>query len=96
MCKSSTPIASPRILWRNEADRLRACGVGMDSLESALVNYTALTKGDTIEIYYNMIKFEFLIQEIVPPGPAICVIDTDLEVSSLSQHGRTSSRARLR
>jgi ubiquitin fusion degradation protein 1 len=39
-----------------------------------------LTKGDTIEITYNSLTFEFLIMETQPAGPGISVIDTDLEV----------------
>jgi len=50
------------------------------SLESALRFYSTLTKGDTIEITYNSLTFEFLIMETVPEGPGIGVIDTDLEV----------------
>lgn len=50
------------------------------SLESAMRNFSALSKNDIIEITYNSLTFEFLIQEIAPNGPGISVIDTDLEV----------------
>lgn len=43
-------------------------------------SYSALTKGDIIEIEYNMIHFELLIMETTPEGSGISVIDTDLEV----------------
>ncbi|ORY34570.1 ubiquitin fusion degradation protein UFD1-domain-containing protein [Naematelia encephala] len=49
-------------------------------LESALRNFSALSKGDIIEITYNSLTFEFLIMETIPEGPGISVIDTDLEV----------------
>lgn len=51
------------------------------SLESALRNFSCLTKGDIIGITYNMLTFDFEIKEIVPEGPGISIIDTDLEVS---------------
>lgn len=50
------------------------------SLESALRSYSALTKGDIIEITYNSLTFEFLIVDTKPEGPGISIIDTDLEV----------------
>ncbi|KAK4684162.1 ubiquitin fusion degradation protein 1, partial [Tremellales sp. Uapishka_1] len=49
-------------------------------LESALRSYSALSKGDIIEITYNSLTFEFLIMETVPEGPGISILDTDLEV----------------
>ncbi|KAI6028653.1 UFD1-domain-containing protein [Pisolithus orientalis] len=49
-------------------------------LEQALRNFTALTQGDIIEIYYNSMVFGFLVMETVPNGGGICVLDTDLEV----------------
>lgn len=50
------------------------------SLESALRAYSALSKGDIVEITYNSLVFEFLIMETLPEGPGISIIDTDLEV----------------
>ncbi|CAK9786868.1 unnamed protein product [Cutaneotrichosporon oleaginosum] len=49
-------------------------------LESALRAYSALTKGDIIEITYNSLVFEFLVMETQPEGTGISIIDTDLEV----------------
>lgn len=49
-------------------------------LEQALRNFTCLTQGDMIEISYNSITFQLLIMEILPDGPAISILDTDLEV----------------
>ncbi|GJN88646.1 hypothetical protein Rhopal_001612-T1 [Rhodotorula paludigena] len=49
-------------------------------LERALINYSCLSAGDIIEISYQTLTFRLLIMEITPPGPAISVIDTDLEV----------------
>ena len=49
-------------------------------LEQALRNFTALTQGDIIEIYYNSIIFGFLVMETTPGGGGISVLDTDLEV----------------
>lgn len=49
-------------------------------LEQALRNFTALTQGDIIEIYYNSIIFGFLVMEATPGGGGINVLDTDLEV----------------
>ncbi|OJA18427.1 hypothetical protein AZE42_06984 [Rhizopogon vesiculosus] len=49
-------------------------------LEQALRNFSALTQGDIIEIYYNSIIFGFLVMEATPGGGGIDVIDTDLEV----------------
>lgn len=43
-------------------------------------NYSCLTAGDIIEIGYHSLTFRLLIMEITPPGPAISVLDTDLEV----------------
>lgn len=51
-----------------------------DSLEQALRNFTCLTQGDMIEISYNSITFQLLIMDILPDGPAISILDTDLEV----------------
>ncbi|KAG1756620.1 UFD1-domain-containing protein [Suillus paluster] len=49
-------------------------------LEQALRNFTALTQGDIVEIYYNSIIFGFLVMETTPGGGGISVLDTDLEV----------------
>ncbi|KAF9227505.1 UFD1-domain-containing protein [Gyrodon lividus] len=49
-------------------------------LEQALRNFTALTQGDIIEIYYNTMIFGFLVMETTPGEAGICVLDTDLEV----------------
>lgn len=43
-------------------------------------SYSALSKGDIIEITYNSLTFEFLVMETKPEGPGISIIDTDLEV----------------
>ncbi|WVO14954.1 hypothetical protein L204_102595 [Cryptococcus depauperatus] len=56
-------------------------------LESALRFYSTLSANDIIEITYNSLTFEFLIMEIVPPGPGISVIDTDLEVDFATPKG---------
>lgn len=50
------------------------------SLEKAIGNYSCLSAGDIIEIAYQSLTFRLLIMEITPPGPAISVLDTDLEV----------------
>ncbi|KAK4704885.1 ubiquitin fusion degradation protein 1, partial [Phenoliferia sp. Uapishka_3] len=49
-------------------------------LEQALRNFSVLSAGDIIEINYQTLVFRLLIMEITPPGPAISVIDTDVEV----------------
>ncbi|KAK4053847.1 ubiquitin fusion degradation protein [Microbotryomycetes sp. JL201] len=49
-------------------------------LEQALRHYSVLSAGDIIEISYESLTFRILIMEITPPGPAISVIDTDIEV----------------
>lgn len=49
-------------------------------LESALSNFSTLTKGDIIEFSYNCLTFEILILEIQPDAEGISIIDTDLEV----------------
>lgn len=49
-------------------------------LEGVMRNYSCLTAGDIIEIGYHTLTFRLLIMEITPPGPAISVLDTDLEV----------------
>ncbi|KAL8278744.1 hypothetical protein RQP46_008813 [Phenoliferia psychrophenolica] len=49
-------------------------------LEQALRNYSVLSAGDIIEIGYQSLTFRLLIMEITPPGAAISVIDTDVEV----------------
>ncbi|GAA5989359.1 hypothetical protein JCM10908_001277 [Rhodotorula pacifica] len=49
-------------------------------LEGVMRNYSCLTAGDIIEINYHSLTFRLLIMEITPPGPAISVLDTDLEV----------------
>ncbi|KAF8485621.1 ubiquitin fusion degradation protein I [Gautieria morchelliformis] len=56
-------------------------------LEQALRNFTALTQGDMIEISYNSITFQLLIMEILPEGPAISILDTDLEVDFAAPKG---------
>lgn len=43
-------------------------------------NFSCLSAGDIIEIVYETLTFRVLIMEIHPPGPAISVIDTNLEV----------------
>ncbi|GAA5931850.1 polyubiquitin-binding protein UFD1 [Sporobolomyces koalae] len=50
------------------------------ALEKAIVNYACLSAGDIIEVAYQSLTFRLLIMEITPPGPAISVVDTDLEV----------------
>ncbi|GAA5966303.1 hypothetical protein JCM3765_005249 [Sporobolomyces pararoseus] len=50
------------------------------ALEKAIGNYSCLSAGDIIEIAYQSLTFRLLIMEITPPGPAISVLDTDLEV----------------
>lgn len=57
------------------------------SLEQALRNFTCLTQGDMIEISYNSITFQLLIMEILPDGPAISILDTDLEVDFAAPKG---------
>ncbi|GAA5919788.1 hypothetical protein JCM1841_005861 [Sporobolomyces salmonicolor] len=49
-------------------------------LERAMINFSCLSAGDIVEIGYQSLTFRLLIMEITPPGPAISVIDTDLEV----------------
>ncbi|GAA6061602.1 hypothetical protein JCM10212_000910 [Sporobolomyces blumeae] len=49
-------------------------------LEKAISNFSCLSAGDIIEIAYQSLTFRLLIMEIVPAGPAISVLDTDLEV----------------
>ncbi|KZV84330.1 UFD1-domain-containing protein [Exidia glandulosa HHB12029] len=49
-------------------------------LEKELRNFSTLSQGDIIEIQHNTITFALLIMEILPPGPGIVIIDTDLEV----------------
>lgn len=49
-------------------------------MEQALRNFSALTQGDIIEIFYNSMVFGFLVMETVPGDAGICVLDTDLEV----------------
>lgn len=39
-----------------------------------------MSAGDIVEIGYHSLTFRLLIMEITPPGPAISVLDTDLEV----------------
>ncbi|KIJ41283.1 hypothetical protein M422DRAFT_60470 [Sphaerobolus stellatus SS14] len=56
-------------------------------LEQALRNFTCLTQGDMIEINYNSITFQLLIMEILPEGPAIDILDTDLEVDFAAPKG---------
>lgn len=43
-------------------------------------NFSCLSAGDIIEIGYQSLTFRILVMEIQPPGPAISVINTDLEV----------------
>ncbi|PWN38892.1 UFD1-domain-containing protein [Ceraceosorus guamensis] len=49
-------------------------------LEGALSNFSALTKGDIIEISYNCLTFEILVLEIKPDAESINITETDLEV----------------
>jgi len=50
-------------------------------LETALRNFSCLTKGDIIEIYHNMMTFEILIMELKPDdAPGVSIFETDLEV----------------
>ncbi|SCV69547.1 BQ2448_2567 [Microbotryum intermedium] len=49
-------------------------------LEQALRHFSCLSAGDIIEIGYQSLTFRLLIMEITPPGPAISIIDTDVEV----------------
>ncbi|GAA6029224.1 hypothetical protein JCM8097_003576 [Rhodosporidiobolus ruineniae] len=49
-------------------------------LEAAMRNYSCLSAGDIIEIPYHSLTFRLLVMEIQPAGPAISVLDTDLEV----------------
>ncbi|KIR59464.1 ubiquitin fusion degradation protein 1 [Cryptococcus bacillisporus CA1873] len=56
-------------------------------LESALRFYSTLSPNDIIEITYNSLTFEFLIMSVVPEGPGISVIDTDLEVDFATPKG---------
>ena len=50
-------------------------------LETALRNFSCLTKGDIIEIYHNMMTFEILIMELKPDDtPGVSIFETDLEV----------------
>lgn len=58
----------------------KICAHLNSSLEQALRNFTALTQGDIIEIWYNSIVFGLLVMETKPGGEGICVLDTDLEV----------------
>lgn len=54
-------------------------------LETALRNFSCLTKGDIIEIYHNMMTFEILIMELKPDdAPGVSIFETDLEVSTRS------------
>lgn len=44
-------------------------------------NFAVVSAGDIIEVSHGQnLTFRLLIMEITPPGPAISVIDTDLEV----------------
>jgi ubiquitin fusion degradation protein 1 len=49
-------------------------------LEQALRAYSALTKGDIIEISYNMMTFELLVMEVQPDTAGIYIREVDLEV----------------
>ncbi|KAG0152138.1 hypothetical protein CROQUDRAFT_667464 [Cronartium quercuum f. sp. fusiforme G11] len=50
-------------------------------LETALRNFSCLTKGDIIEIYHNMMTFEILIMDLKPDDvPGVSIFETDLEV----------------
>lgn len=49
-------------------------------LETALNNFSTLTKDDIIEFSYNMLTFEIKVLEIHPDAEGICIVDTDLEV----------------
>lgn len=55
------------------------------SLEDALRNYQVLSEGDTISLYIES-EFKnilFTVAEILPKGPGISILDTDLEVDFL-------------
>ncbi|KAI5191607.1 ubiquitin fusion degradation protein 1 [Nematocida minor] len=55
------------------------------SLEESLRNYQVLSEGDTISLYIQS-EFKhilFTVAEILPKGPGISIIDTDLEVDFL-------------
>ncbi|EJD35515.1 UFD1-domain-containing protein [Auricularia subglabra TFB-10046 SS5] len=56
-------------------------------LEQALRNFSTLTQGDIVEINHNTITFPILIMEILPPGPGIAIVDTDLEVDFAAPKG---------
>lgn len=56
-------------------------------LEKELRNFSTLTQGDIVEIQHNTITFPILIMEIVPPGPGIAIVDTDLEVDFAAPKG---------
>lgn len=51
-------------------------------LEHSLRAYSALTRGDIIQIFYNEQIFEFLIMETKPENSkhAISIVETDLQV----------------
>ncbi|GAA5979124.1 hypothetical protein JCM11641_008434 [Rhodosporidiobolus odoratus] len=49
-------------------------------LETAFRNYSCVSAGDIIEVGYHSLTFRLLVMEVEPAGPAISVIDTDLEV----------------
>ncbi len=52
-------------------------------LENALRQYSALTEGDIITIYYNSRVYELLCMEIKPTNTkkGISIFETDLSVS---------------
>jgi len=56
-------------------------------LEQALRNFTCLTAGDIIELSYNGMVLDFLIMDIQPIGPGICVVDADIEVDFAAPKG---------
>ena len=43
-------------------------------------NFTTLTNGEILTVTSGKDDFRFLIDKLQPDGPAICVVDTDLEV----------------
>jgi ubiquitin fusion degradation protein 1 len=52
-------------------------------LENALRNFSTLTQGDIIEIYYNNKIFKIMVLEAKPtdsPNNGISIVETDLEV----------------
>ena len=63
-------------------------------LENSLRNFSALTQGDVIGLYYNDKTYTLQVLETHPGGQPICIHETDLEVdvsrSALLGRTRTS------